>query len=292
MKIDSKNIFCSVSAGYSSVMMAIKMREWYPNHNIINVMANTSKERKESLEFMNECDKYFGLNLIWIEADIRVNEIGNGYFVKTYDELFTDGEIYEKGIQKYGIASNVNKWCNKDLKYRPMLKFADEILGRNDYSIAIGIRADELDRVSDHYFTNNIFYPLLDNAIDSRLRNKFWKDQPIKIKIPAYKGNCDLCFKKSNRKIWSILKEEPKTAEWWIKMEEKYAHKIIETKPNYNSFIEKDGGHYFFRENICTKQKIEEAKTQKFRMATDEYVYENDLFDYEDECGSACVPFK
>lgn len=268
------------------------MREWFPDHNIINVMANTSKERKESLEFMNECDRYFGLNLIWIEADIRVNEIGNGYFVKTYDELLTDGEIYEKGIQKYGIASNVNKWCNKDLKYRPMLKFADEVLGRNDYSIAIGIRADELDRVSEHYFTNNIFYPLLDNAIDSRLRNKFWNNQAIKIKIPAYKGNCDLCFKKSNRKIWSILKEEPKTSEWWIKMEEKYAHKIIETKPNYNSFIEKDGGHYFFRENICTKQKIREANTQKFRMATDEYIYENDLFDYEDECGSACVPFK
>jgi hypothetical protein len=54
MKLDNKNIFCSVSAGYSSVMMAIKLH-WFPNHNIINVMANTSKEREESLHFMNEC---------------------------------------------------------------------------------------------------------------------------------------------------------------------------------------------------------------------------------------------
>ena len=52
MKLDNNNIFCSVSSGYSSVMMAVKMREWYPAHNIINVMANTSKERPESLEFM------------------------------------------------------------------------------------------------------------------------------------------------------------------------------------------------------------------------------------------------
>lgn len=292
MKLNSKNIFCSVSAGLSSVMMAIKIKEWYPDHNIINMMANTSKERKESLEFMNECDKYFGLNLIWIEA--KFNERGKGvdYIVKDYDSLFTNGEIYEDGISKFGIPSVVNKWCNRDLKYEPMKKFANDYFGEDNYSIAIGIRADELDRVSDHYFTNNIFYPLLDHNIDSRLRNKFWHDKPIKIKIPAYKGNCDLCFKKSNRKIWTILKEEPKVSEWWMKMEEKYSDIAIEGKPVYNSFIEKDGGHYFFRENNSTKKMIERSKTEKFRKATDEYIYESDLFDYEDECGSACVPFK
>ena len=49
----SNNIVCLTSAGYTSVMMAIKMKEWYPNHNIINVMANTSKERIESLNLRN-----------------------------------------------------------------------------------------------------------------------------------------------------------------------------------------------------------------------------------------------
>lgn len=292
MKTESKNIFCSVSAGYSSVMMAIKMREWFPDHNIINVMANTSKEWIESLEFMNECDKHFGLNLIWIEAVINpIRREGNNFAVRTFEELDKEGKIYEQAIVKYGIPSNVNKWCNRELKYEPMTKFIKGIWG-DDYSVAIGIRADELDRVSDNYFTNNIFYPLLDNAVDSRLRNKFWNNQPIKIKIPAFKGNCDLCFKKSNRKIWTILKENTETAKWWIEMEKKYSGIMIDGKPVYNSFIEKDGGHYFFRENLCTKQKIKESKTKKFRMATDEYVYENDLFDYEDECGSACVPFK
>tara|TARA_R110000787_G_scaffold275053_1_gene383450 strand:+ start:89 stop:337 length:249 start_codon:yes stop_codon:yes gene_type:complete len=76
MKLDNNNIFCSVSAGYSSVMMAIMLPKWYPNHNIINVMANTSKERKESLEFMNECDKYFNLNIKWIEAEFHEAGIG------------------------------------------------------------------------------------------------------------------------------------------------------------------------------------------------------------------------
>lgn len=292
MKINSPNIFCSVSAGYSSVMMAIKMKEWFPDHNIINVMSNTSKERKESLEFMNECDNYFGLNLIWMEAVFLPMGEGTDYVIKKYEDLYLNGEVYEDGIKKFGIPSNVNKWCNKDLKYRPMKKFADNYFGINNYSIAIGIRADEMDRVSDHYFTNNIFYPLLDNGIDSRLRNKFWKDQPIQIKIPAYKGNCDLCFKKSNRKLWTIAKQEPKICDWWSKMEEKYSDVKIETKPVYNSFIEKDGAHFFFRKNRSTKDIIEESRVVKFHPATDEYVYESDLFDQEDECGSACVPFQ
>ena len=86
MKLESsKNIFCSVSAGYSSVMMAIK---------------------------------------------------------------------------KLGIPSNVNKWCNRDMKLRPLKKYADSVFGLNNYSIAVGLRIDEMDRVRKDYKDNNVFYPL------------------------------------------------------------------------------------------------------------------------------------
>src|SRR6056297_3521261 len=95
---DNKNIFCSVSAGYSSVMMAVKIKEWYPDHDIIYAMANTSKEREESLEFMNKCDKYFGLNMNWIEASFN-QEHGKGvdFNVVSYDNLKRNGEIFEDG---------------------------------------------------------------------------------------------------------------------------------------------------------------------------------------------------
>jgi hypothetical protein len=36
---------------------------------------------------------------------------------------------------------------------------------------------------------------------------------------------------------------------------------------------------------------IKMAKTTQFRKATDEYVYENDLFDFEGDCGSGCKVF-
>ena len=138
-KKDNKNIFCSVSAGYSSVMMAIKLKEWYPKHNIINVMANTSKEREESLHFMNECDKHFKLNLVWLEANFHEKGIGVTPNIVTYENLKRNGEVFEEGIKKLGIPSKVNKWCNRDMKLEILRKYANSIFGKDNYSVAVGI---------------------------------------------------------------------------------------------------------------------------------------------------------
>jgi hypothetical protein len=284
----SNNIICLTSAGYTSVMMAIKMQEWYPNHNIINVMANTSKERIESLEFMNECDKFFGLNLVWIESKINETKGGSTDFnITSFENLKTKGEIFEEGIKKYGIPSKINKWCNRDLKINPIKKYSDSLFGANNYSVAIGLRIDEIDRISKNYKTNNIFYPPFENSISKRERNLFWKNQPIKLSIPAYKGNCDACFEKSMRKKMTILIEEPYIFDWWNEMEIKYSEIPIEGKESYNHFA-CNGGHFFGRQNQSIQQLIEEAK-KPFSKATDEYIYEDDLFDFEDECGSYCT---
>lgn len=287
---DNNNIFCSVSAGYSSIIMATKLKEWYPNHNIIYGMANTSKEDEESLIFMDKCDKYFGFNMTWIEAIIN-QERGKGtdYKITDFESLKRNGEIFEDGIKKYGIPSKINKWCNRELKLVPLKKFCDNIFGAKNYSIAVGIRADEMDRVSKDYKKNNVFYPLLDNGITTKERNKFWNDKPIQIKIPTYRGNCDMCFEKSNRKLMTIIKEEPDKAIWWDKMIKKYSKITIEGKDSYNHFAE-NGGMNFYRQNKTIEELIEMAK-QPFSKATDEYIYENDLFDLEGECGAGCKVF-
>jgi len=282
----SDNILCSVSAGYTSVMMAIKMKEWYPNCNIVNVMANTSKEDIRSLEFMNECDKYFGLNLVWLEAKFNEKGKGTDFRVTTFEELCTNGDLFEQGIKKYGIPSVANKWCNRELKIIPMQKYANHLFGANNWSTAVGIRIDEIDRISDSYKTNNIFYPPFENKISQRERNMFWKDQPIQLKLKAYEGNCDICFEKSNRKKMTIAVEYPEKLIWWNEMEEKYSLIELEGKDNYNAFVN-SGGAFFGRKNKSIKELIEDTKKQ-FSKATDEYVYENDLFDFESECGRSC----
>ncbi len=289
-KKDNKNIFCSVSAGYSSVMMAIKLKEWYPDHNIINVMANTSKEREESLHFMNECDMHFKLNLVWLEANFHEKGIGVTPNIVTYENLKRNGEVFEEGIKKLGIPSKVNKWCNRDMKLEILSKYANSIFGKDNYSVAVGIRADEIDRVRKDYKTNNVFYPLMDRKISSNDRNRFWKDQTIKITIPAYKGNCDLCFAKSNRKLITIIKEEPNLIEWWDRMLKDYSQITIEGKPSYNDLLKENNGMSFYR-NYNTIQDLVKMAQQPFSKATDEYIYENDLFDLEDDCGSGCQVF-
>jgi len=286
----NKNIFCSVSAGYSSVMMAIKLLEWYPDHRIICAMANTSKERKESLEFMNECDKYFNLNMAWIEAGFHENGIGVTPNIVAYEHLKTKGEVFEAGIKKLGIPSQVNKWCNRDMKLEPLRKYADTVFGKDNYSIAVGLRSDEMDRIRKDYKTNNVFYPLIDKNISQKERNSFWKDQPIKIKIPAFKGNCDLCFEKSNRKLMTILKDEPSAGDWWDSMIKKYGQGKMTGKPAYNELLEANNGMTFYRGYKTIKDLVRLAH-QPFTKATDEYVYESDLFDSEDECGSGCSAF-
>lgn len=292
MKIkNNKNIFCSVSAGYSSVMMAVKLREWYPKYNIINVMANTSKERDESLQFMNECDKYFKLNLVWLEADFHEKGIGVTPKKVFYQNLKRNGEIFESGIKKHGIPNKKNKWCNRDMKLEILRKYGDSIFGKNNYSVAVGLRIDELDRVRKDYKTNNVFYPLMDHKIDSKARNKFWKDQPIQITIPAYKGNCDLCFAKSNRKLMTILKEDPNKADWWDKMIKKYGSIPIDGKPSYNELMEQNNGVQTFYRDYNTIEDLVKMAKQPFIKATDEYIFQNDLFDKEDNCGSGCVVF-
>lgn len=290
MKQDNKNIFCSISAGYSSVMMAVKIKEWFPDHNIAFVMANTSKERPESLEFMHKCDQHFGFNMVWIEAKINEKGKGSTPIVTTFDKLKRNGEIFEEGIQKYGIPSQVNKWCNRELKLIPMKKFADSFFGAKNYSIAIGIRTDEIDRISKDYKENNIFYPLIDNNISKRDRNAFWKDEKIKITIPAFKGNCDICFEKSNRKLMTILHEEPELGDWWQQMIRKYGNIHLDGKDSYNDLMTQNGTMSFYR-GFNTIDDLVKMAQNPFRKQTDEYIYESDLFDQESDCGSGCKVF-
>lgn len=290
MKLDNKNIFASISAGYSSVMMAIKLKEWFPDYKIIFGMANTSKERIESLDFMNKCDQLYNLDLNWIEAEFHESGVGVTYKIVDYKDLKTKGEIFEQGIKKLGIPSSVNKWCNRDMKVTPLKKFADDIFGLNNYSIAVGLRIDEIDRVGKDYKNNNVFYPLIDNKINNNDRNKFWKSQPIQISIPAFKGNCDLCFEKSDRKLLTIIKEDPNLGKWWDEIIVKYGNIEKSNSPSYNDLLKENNGMTFFRGYKTIKDLVAMAQ-QPFSKATDEYIYENDLFDLEGDCGSGCQVF-
>ena len=130
----------------------------------------------------------------------------------------------------------------------------------------------------------------MDNNVNSKDRNRFWKDQPIQIKIPAFKGNCDLCFEKSNRKLLTIINEEPEKAKWWDKMIKEHGQTLKADSPSYNDLLEANGGMTFYR-GYNTIEKLTLMASEPFTKSSDEYIYENDLFDLEGDCGSGCAVF-
>lgn len=69
----------------------------------------------------------------------------------------------------------------------------------------------------------------------------------------------------------------------------KYSQIPIEGKDSYNALAE-NGGHNFFRQNLSMNDLIE-MSSAKFIKADDEYIYENELFDEEEDCGSGCNIF-
>jgi len=285
----SNNIVCTVSAGYSSMLMATKMREWYPNDNILYVFANTEMEDQRSLDFLKECSDYYGLDIVYLVPVINEKGKGTGYKIVKWHELKTDGGVFEIGIKKYGIPTVWNKWCTREMKTNAVTKFSNDFFGKNNWCVSLGIRIDEIDRISESYKTNNIFYPLFENKIDSKERNKFWSEQPIKLKLKAYEGNCTLCFEKSNRKKMTIISEHPEKAIWWDEMENKYSTIQIDGKNAYNAMAI-DTGVFFGRGNVSIQELVEMSK-QPFSKATDEYIYENDLFDKEGDCRVSCKIF-
>jgi len=72
MKKD-KLLVCTFSGGRTSAFMGLFLQNYnkYKDFDKVFIFANTGKEREETLEFINECDKQWKLNVVWLEAKIN-----------------------------------------------------------------------------------------------------------------------------------------------------------------------------------------------------------------------------
>ncbi len=83
-----KKLLVSFSGGQTSAYMT----KWCldnlsDKYEIVVVFANTGKEREETLQFVNECDKRFGFNTVWVEAVVNSTMgVGTSFKVVTYGQ--------------------------------------------------------------------------------------------------------------------------------------------------------------------------------------------------------------
>lgn len=258
-----KNLLVSFSGGETSAFMA----QWLNNHyeeygyeNIVFVFANTGQENEQTLEFVHRCDKHFNLNIQYVEADvIHEPKKGTRFYMTDFDNASRNGEPFEQIIKKYGIPNQAFPHCTRELKQSPIKAFGKQYFNSEKYDIAIGIRNDEIDRISPNAKKMGFIYPLINKDMmpsNKPMINFYWNAMPFRLELKGYQGNCITCWKKADKKLYQIAQENPKSFEFMDRMESKYPRVGAE-------FIKdvKATNRTFFRKNRSAKQILLEAQS-------------------------------
>lgn len=263
-----RRLLISFSGGETSALMTkLILEQWQERYDKIRVIfANTGQEREETLVFVDRCDKAFGFNVVWIELVTTMEKgIGARYREVTFETASRNGQPFEDFIAKYGIPGPSHPSCSKGLKAEPITRWAREngwLPGT--YDLAIGIREDEMDRISPKAKKRRIIYPLLSKQgwpHTKTMVNEFWRKQPFRLDLKGYQGNCKWCWKKSLRKHLTIITETPEAYDFPERMERDYA-----TAGNGSTGEPRQ----FFRENRTVSDLRDLAATRPFVPVTDD----------------------
>jgi 3'-phosphoadenosine 5'-phosphosulfate sulfotransferase (PAPS reductase)/FAD synthetase len=217
----------SFSGGRTSGYMTKMMLDNYSDqYDFIVTFANTGLEHEKTLEFVNNCDKHFHFNTVWLEADVKHGEKkATEHRIVTFDTASRGGEPYEEVVKKYGIPNAHYRHCTRELKLHPMRSYLKSIgIQHRDIKTAVGIRIDETRRVSKQAEMYNIVYPLIDLLpTDKQDVLDWWSEQEFDLDMEEYNSNCKLCFHKRFGKLFNQLDEEPQIIEFHKRMESTYS---------------------------------------------------------------------
>lgn len=263
-----KQLLISFSGGRTSAFMTQwLLKNKSAEFDMVVVFSNTGKERKETLDFVKQCDEYFNFNTVWMEP-VTSNEWGVGMRSKVvnFDSAARNGEPFEQMIAKYGIPNRTRPFCSEYMKKLAIRHYAKSI-GWKHYFTAIGIRADEFDRMSVHKEKERLIYPLV-SMIETKKEdiNLFFSKLPFDLRLKNYEGNCDFCWKKSQRKLLTIAKENPQLVQWWQQMEIKYGY-FIPSKSKITGYIKTP--LQFYRGDVSATSILELSK-KPFTPAVDD----------------------
>lgn len=222
----SNKINVSFSGGRSSAYMLKILLENYPKDDLIITFANTGKEREETLVFVDQCAKFFNVDIIWLEARFKPYTKGEItkkdclYFdIVDFNTASRKGEPFADMLKLHPYLPNIYKrFCTQLLKVETIQLYLDSI-GVTDYKTALGIRRDEPQRYWRLKKDDSRIFPLWDYHVNSIQVREFWAKQDFDLKLHSYQGNCDLCYLKGVNIKRTILRENPKIAQWWIEQE-------------------------------------------------------------------------
>ena len=281
MTAKRRRLSISFSGGKTSAFMADhclngREEDW---DDVVVVFANTGQEHEKTLEYVNACDKQYGLNVVWLEAVVDP-ESGQGtkHRVVTFETASRKGEPFEGVATKFGLPNQTFQVCNREMKLRPMTSYLRSLgWKRGDHQIAVGIRYDELDRMSPASMADGVFYPLIDAKVTKEQVLSWEASQPVRLGIPEHYGNCVWCWKKSFRKLATVAREMPRAFEFPAYLEARY--------PNNGAG---QGNRRMFRGRKSVRDIFDLARDPNLKPFVDSFKYSDDEVDLGAACGESC----
>lgn len=215
------------------------------------IFANTGKEMQQTLDFVRDCSKFWNVEITWIEYDDK--EIAKSRWkIVDYDSASRKGEPFEQIIsRKKYLPNSLARFCTSELKVIPIKRYAQQVLGFEEWDMIIGFRADEPRRVAKlSNPTKEPFdrlAPLAKVGVTAEDVVNFWKTMPFDLQLPSIDGktvggNCDMCFLKGASKIKSLIQSSPEAVDWWIEQEsriksDKYVDGFAKFRTDRKSYI-------------------------------------------------------
>lgn len=209
------------------------------------LFANTGKEREETLAFVRECGRRWGVPIRWLEYVPNVEwRSPTEYKEVAFETAARDGEPFKALIDKRGYMPGARlRFCSQQLKTMVMKNFMWRGCGFDEWTHYMGFRADEPSRVAKlkaGAFQKSqrweCAWPMFEAGHKVEDVMAFWGYKPrpetplfpwekvgepqgFDLGLEHYQGNCDLCFLKSTDKKLRTIHEEPWRAKWWADRE-------------------------------------------------------------------------
>lgn len=189
------------------------------------VFANTGREMPQTLDFVQEVSDRWGIQIAWVEFD-REGKAGERFRLVSHNSATRNGEPFKDLIrQKKYLPNQQARFCTSDLKIKPANDYLRG-LGWKEWTAAIGIRADEAQRIREGRDDGRaLWYPLADAGVSKHDVAAFWRKQPFDLRLPLVNektigGNCDGCFLKSEANLAALARDYPDRHQWWQDMED------------------------------------------------------------------------
>lgn len=135
-----------------------------------------------------------------------------------------------------------------------------------------------------------IIYPMIEWGMTKRDVAIEMKSWPFDLDIPGdHFGNCTWCWKKTDRKLYTLAIEDPSVFDVPKRLEEKYGH--IDALAG-RKCCDQNGRAQFFRKHRSAEDIIREASETQFEPYSDdphEHAYDFDeSLDVGGACGESC----